>query len=65
MTNLLPDREYAQKMGWTHQVQWFENGNPCFVRCKSGAEADDKASSLRRTGADVAVVDLRDALQIH
>lgn len=61
----LPNREHARRMGWTHQVQWMENGLPCFIRCKSGSEADAKADKLKGLGCDVFVIDLRDALQLH
>jgi hypothetical protein len=65
MNEILPDRETTVKQGWTHQVQWTDDGKPCFVRCKSGAEADRQANRLRRAGAKPFVIDLRDALQLH
>lgn len=63
--SILPNREFAQTKGWTHQVEWVDEGRPCFIRCKSGAEADAKADNLKKLGCAVSVIDLRDALQIH
>lgn len=65
MDIVLPDRAFAEKKGWTHQVQWIEDGRPCFVRCTSGREADARADALAKTGAKPVVIDLRDALQLH
>ena len=65
MTDNLPNREYAERMGWTHQVEWIDKGRPCFVRCRSGSEADAKADAFKKLGCDVQVIDLRDALQLH
>jgi hypothetical protein len=62
---ILPDRETAIKRGWTHQVQWIENGRPCFFRCTSGHQADERADMLVRSGEKPVVIDLRDALQLH
>ena len=62
---ILPDREFAKKVGWTHQVQWVDDGKPCFARCKSGREADAKADALTKLGCRVVVIDLTDALQVH
>lgn len=39
MKPIIPNREATLKHKWTHQVQWIEQGNPCFVRCKSEHEA--------------------------
>ena len=63
--SILPNREFAQRKGWTHQVEWLDDGRPCFVRCTSGAEADTKADNLKKLGCNVTVIDLRDALQLH
>ncbi|HZP77513.1 MAG TPA: hypothetical protein VFB45_15320 [Pseudolabrys sp.] len=65
MDVVLPDRETAVKRGWTHQVQWIDDGKPCFVRCRSGREADARADRLKAIGAKPVVFDLRDALQLH
>ena len=62
---LLPEREFAKKVGFTHQVQWVEGGNPCFVRCKSGQAADAWADKLRAQKLSPTVIDLTDALQLH
>lgn len=62
---ILPDRETAKRNGWLFQVQWIEGGNRCFVRCKSGNEADHWADKLRRDGQKPIVTDLQDALQLH
>lgn len=63
--SILPDREFAKTKGWTHQVEWLDEGRPCFVRCTSGVAADAKADQLKKLGCDVSVIDLRDALQLH
>lgn len=65
MDLIIPDRETARRNGWTYQVQWIEDGNPCFVRCKSGRQADAHADKLRKDGLHPVVTDLRDALQLH
>lgn len=65
MDIILPDREFAAQKGWTHQVQWMEDGRPCFVRCMSGREADARADALKKAGAKPVVIDLKDALQLH
>lgn len=65
MNVILPDRKTAEQNGWNWQVQWIENGNPCFIRCKSGVSADAHADKLKRSGLSPIVVDLRDALQLH
>jgi hypothetical protein len=62
---ILPARDVAETKGWTHQVQWVEQGNRCFYRCKSGHEADAWAEKLQRQGLHPVVVDLKDALQLH
>lgn len=59
---ILPLREAAIAKGWTHQVQWTQDGKPCFMRCKSGHEADAWADKLKKF--DPVLVDLKDALQI-
>lgn len=64
MNFILPNREAAVKCGWTHQVQWIEDGKPCFFRCTSGREADERANGLKRMGQKPVVIDLLDALQI-
>lgn len=65
MNYILPDREAAKAKGWTHQVQWVEDGKPCFVRCKSGAAADAWADKLTKQRLAPIVIDLTDALQLH
>lgn len=65
MNWILPDREAAQRKGWTHQVQWMDDGKPCFVRLKSGVVADEWATKLRSEGKSPTVIDLNDALQVH
>lgn len=65
MDLIIPDRETAKRNGWTHQVQWIEDGKPCFVRCKSGREADAWADKLQRGGNKPVVTDLVNALQLH
>lgn len=65
MEAILPDRQTAKRNGWTHQVQWMEQGNPCFIRCKSGGEADRSAERMTKLGCSVVVIDLTDALQLH
>lgn len=57
----LPHHEVAKSKGWTHQVQWTENENLCFVRCTSGASADEWVSKLKKQGHEPVVVDLADA----
>jgi hypothetical protein len=63
MRLILPDRDAPKRKGWTHQVQWVEGGNPCFVRCKSGQEVDAWADRLRKQGFAPIVIDLADAMQ--
>lgn len=65
MNIIMPDRDAAQRNGWMFQVQWVEDGKPCFVRCKSGSEADRWADKLRKEGHKPSVADLRDVLQLH
>jgi hypothetical protein len=65
MKTPIPDRETMLIQGWTHQVQWVDGKLPCWVRCKSGAEADARADKLKKQGCDVEVIDLRDIMQIH
>lgn len=65
MEAIVPDRRTAERYGWTFQVQWIDEGKPCFIRCKSGREADGHADKLRKTGAQPVVFDLRDLLQLH
>lgn len=65
MDAIIPDRETAKRNGWVFQVQWIERGNPCFKRCKSGADADAFADMLRKSGEKPTVYDLRDLLQLH
>lgn len=65
MTLIIPDRATAEKNGWIYQVQWIEGGNPCYVRCKSGPEADHWADKLKKQGLSPSVFDLVDALRLH
>lgn len=65
MEAIIPDREAAQQRGWKFQVQWADDGKPCFYRCGSGTEADDWADRLRRQGKTPIVYDLRELLQLH
>lgn len=65
MDIILPNREAAQRKGWTHQVQWMAGKLPCFVRCKSGAHADVVARDIKQHGGEPVVIDLHDALQLH
>lgn len=65
MDIIMPDREAVKRNGWVYQVQWIEDGKPCFVRCKSGREADGWADKLKRGGLSPVVVDLHDQLQLH
>lgn len=65
MEIIIPNREAAQRNGWTYQVQWIEDGKPCFVRCKSGQAADAWADKLNKQGMKPVVTDLRDVLQLH
>jgi hypothetical protein len=65
MEIIIPDRETAKRNGWAYQVQWIEEGHPCFIRCKTGAQADAHADKLRKEGAKPVVTDLQDILQLH
>jgi hypothetical protein len=56
--HIIPDRETAKMKGWTHQVQWMDGGLPCFVRCRSGREADARADRLEKQGLRPLVIDL-------
>lgn len=62
---ILPARETAERMGWKYQVQWVESGKRCFIRCKTGEQADAHADKLRKSGEKPIVIDLRDLLQVH
>lgn len=61
----LPDREAAKAKGWTHQVQWMEDGKPCHARCTSGKSADAWARRLKKDGLKPIVIDLVEALRVH
>lgn len=50
MKTILPNREAAERKGWTYQVQWIEDEKPCFIRCKSKDSAEICADALRRNG---------------
>lgn len=65
MDIIFPDRETAIKRGWTHQVQWVEDGKPCFCRCTSGRAADARADELTRLGEKPVVIDRSDAMQLQ
>lgn len=65
MSDKLPDRETAERMGWTHQIDWTDEGLPCFIRCKSKDEAERRADDLRSQWLIVTVTDLREALMVH
>lgn len=65
MDIIFPAREMIAKNGWTHQVQWMEDGRPCFIRCRSGREADFYADKLKNSGEQPVVIDLIDAMQLH
>jgi hypothetical protein len=65
MIPILPDRNAAARKGWTHQVQWKEEGRSCFVRVKSGREADSWADKLKKQKLSPVVIDLADALRLH
>jgi rhodanese-related sulfurtransferase len=65
MKIILPAREAVGAHGWTHQVQWEEDRKPCFVRCKTGRQADAYADQLKRAGLKPVVIDLHDAMQLH
>lgn len=65
MDIIFPAREMIKKQGWTHQVQWIEDGRPCFIRCRSGREADHYADKLTKSGEKPVVIDLIDAMQLH
>jgi hypothetical protein len=65
MTASLPDRETAERNGWVYQVEWTERGCACFIRCRSGREADARARELKRQGVSPRVIDLREALRVH
>jgi hypothetical protein len=56
---MIPDRQTAIARGWTHQVQWMEDGRPCFVRCISCAQAESRAAEIEKTGEEPVVIDLR------
>ena len=43
----LPPPQVARKAGWTHQVEWIEEGKPCFIRRKSAEAAERTADELR------------------
>jgi hypothetical protein len=61
---ILPNREKALKEGWTHQVQWTEEGNPCYIRCKSETEAELVADKLGSRLSPF-IIDLVEAMKVH
>lgn len=61
----LPSRETAIAHNWRYQVDWIEQGRPCFVRYKYGEVADAFARKIRKQGLEPTVTDLRDALQLN
>lgn len=65
MSAILPGRAVAMRMGWRFQVQWMDDGKPCFIRCRTGGEADRHVGNLRRSGESPFIIDLIDALQLH
>lgn len=64
MKVIYPERNTAIKRGWKYQVQWIEDGKPCFVRYSSGEVADEFARRVRRQGCEVVVIDLVDEMQL-
>lgn len=66
LRDMLPSREAAIRNNWRFQVQWIEDGKPCFTRFNDGHLADGFADKLRKTGIkEFWVIDLTDALQLH
>jgi hypothetical protein len=61
----LPNRITAVQRGWTHQVDWFDNGRPGFMRFTSAEKAADWAEHLIEKGMIPVIVDLREALGIN
>lgn len=61
----LPSREVCLLKGWKFQVDWNENNLPCFVRCKTGIEADAWANKLEKQKLNPVVTDLLATLQLH
>lgn len=54
----LPSLETANKNGWTHQVEWVEDGKPCFVRCKSIHKTNEWINNLTKEGLKPTVIDM-------
>lgn len=65
MDPILPAREAIAAHGWKFQVQWVEDGRPCFHRTKHGAVADSYADQLRAAGHKPVVFDLVEMMQLH
>ena len=45
----LPDPTTAKKKGWTHQVDWLDQGRPCFYCAQSLKEADSWVDAHLKT----------------
>ena len=54
----LPSREASHRQGWTHQVQWEEDGRVGFLRCTSLDEANARATKLSARGQSPEIIDL-------
>ncbi len=63
MTPILPDRGAAIRKGWKYQVQWIEDGLPCFVRCQTWGRVEELIIKMREHNPVVFM--LTDLLRIH
>ena len=55
---ILPDPEHAKKMGWKYQIQWTDDGLPCFYRRSSIATARNDFKRLTDKGLSPIAVDI-------
>ena len=54
-----PSPEVAARSGWTHQVDWIDQGLPCFQRFNFKDDAEWRADQLRAEGnLSVAVTEI-------
>lgn len=58
MKCILPDIATMKRNEWAYQVQWEEQGKPCFVRYKFIGPAQARKEELRRTGITATIFEL-------
>lgn len=53
----LPDRDYAIRRGFKYHIQWMEDGNVCFFRRTTAAQAEKDLHDLKAAGHSPVIVD--------